>query len=480
VLASWGGLEGAFLVGLFFVGALSACGTLCDFRAGQRARFPAILLAALLPLIPVVAGMAGPGWDLPRLLSGVYQWPADALLNRNLDDPERKTLFIGEGREVIVSVERIGNTVYVKGNGKVEGTVPADLNRGSSADLPTQLLLGVLPGLLRAGEPAAIIGLGSGTTLGAAHRAGLHPIDLLEIEPQFALALGDRRTRTYFAPFLAGILDGPDVTQWFGDARSLLAGPLSERRWEVLVSQPSEPWIPSAAPLFTREFFARAAGRTTETGIFLQWVQLYKLSLPALELLVRTFRSQFERVFVLRPPLTGGLILVGARGPLRLDALPAAAGRLERSCRGILSAMGMEVPEDVLAAFLIGPDGVDEWVGPGRGLALNTDDRCELQLLLSSSLHQTEDLTASNLRAIQVRGGDDPISRYLGPGRRDLKFLRLLAARNIRLGDFWEARAILEGDGSPEAESLRGVASREMKALGGPAGSSRNPGGGEE
>ncbi len=465
ILAGLAGIESAFLLGLFFVGALMVCGTAGDPRAGRRFRSLACFLAVLAPLSLFLLAKTAFGWDLSRLLAGVYQWPADALLNRDLDDPGREVLLIAEGREAIVSVERSANTIFVKGNGKVEGSVPVDLSAPSMADLPTQLLLGILPGLLREGRPAAVIGLGSGSTLGAARRAGLKPIDLLEIEPEFARAITAPETRRYFEPFLAGVLESPDVYTRFGDARALLSGSLADRRWEVLVSQPSEPWIPAAAALFTREFFGRSGRRLNEGGLFFQWIQLYKLPLPALELLVRTFRCEFERVFLLRPPLTGGLIMIGARQPLELGILPGAAARLEGTCPGILSAMGMGESLDTLSVFLLGPEGVDEWIDRSPGAPLNTDDRSELSLLLSTSLHATGDLTSANLRAIQKLGGGDPISRYLPRELCTPEFLRRLAARNLHLGDFWEARALVQGDRSPQADSIREEADREIAEL---------------
>jgi hypothetical protein len=222
----------------------------------------------------------------------------------------------------------------------------------------------------------------------------------------------------------------------------------------------------ASAPLFTREFFARAAGRLSPGGVFVQWLQLYKLPLDALATVVRTFRSVQERVFVIRPPGTGELIILGARRPLDLGALLSGAARMESSSPGLLAAAGLEEPADLLAAFLLGPDGVDGWLAAGPGELLNTDDRGLLEVLAPALLHEEEDLAAANLRTLRLLGGSDPISRYLPPGLRDAATLRRLAARNIRVGDFWEARALLEGDLSPEAEALRAEAEREIASLG--------------
>jgi hypothetical protein len=155
------------------------------------------------------------------------------------------------------------------------------------------------------------------------------------------------------------------------------------------------------------------------------------------------------------------LSLLGAGQPLDRAALLAGAARLERSAPGLLASAGVEAPEDILAAFLLGPDGVDQWLLDSPGAELNTDDRGELEHLAPLGLHEEENLASASLQAIRRRGGSDPLSRYLPAALREPRFLRRLAERNIALGDSWEALAILSGDSSSEAGALRAQAERE-------------------
>ncbi|MGH7377989.1 MAG: hypothetical protein ACREKK_11280, partial [Candidatus Methylomirabilales bacterium] len=346
----------------------------------------------------------------------------------------------------------------IKASGKVEGSVPAERGQPSLADLPTQLLLGALPALLGRADRVAVVGLGSGTTLGAAHRSGSRSIDLLEVEPAFERALLHPACAHHFTPYLDGALSSPRVRRRYGDARLLL---WRERRpWDAIVSQPSEPWTPASAHLFTREFFARAAGRLSSAGVFVQWIQLYKLSAEALEILVRTFRGSFERVFVLRPPYTGEVILIGSRAPLDFDLLLAAAARLFEADPSVLLAAGIEEPADLLAALLLGPDGVEAWLDEAGEGELNTDDRTRIEFLAPALFHRGPGLARENLKLLRERSGRDPVSRYLPASLRSREFIRKLAARNLRLGDSSEALALLDGDPSPEAEGLRAEARR--------------------
>jgi hypothetical protein len=382
---------------------------------------------------------------------------------------------------VIVSVDLDpeSNTVYVRGNGKVEGSVPADRSKPSLADLPTQVLLGELPAELFSHRQddwsALLVGLGSGVTLGALVEGaggGSPPaaVDVIEIEAGFLAAIRHDKVRPYMVPFLPDEILRPEATQspgrtdemdrrvrfHFGDARRLLAAELGSERWDVIVSQPSEPWVPGAAPLFTVEFFTAAARHLKPDGVFFQWLQMYKLEIDSVRLLARTFRRVFPQVYLLRPPGTGELILMGSLNLLPLERLlEAPPGRL-------LASTGLEMPVDRLAIFLAGPRGVDDWVGVAPGLPVNTDRRGQLEFFGARSLHSARELAKENLTELRNIGGTDPVIRYL-PRRlqRDANFKRLLARRKLRLGQLPEALATLQGDDSEEARVLREEIERE-------------------
>ncbi|MBI4586737.1 MAG: hypothetical protein HY717_22210 [Planctomycetes bacterium] len=458
-----GGLEPAYAAGVLLAGLLTWCGAaLAAGRPGPRyfivaalALLPALLL---FPLLLSPMGTGGGRWDLKRLLSGVYQWSDEDLYRTPHDEilKARQILVFEPGREVLVTVEldSEANTLYVRGNGKAEGSVPWDRAQPSRADLPTQALLGALPALLRPGASAAVIGLGSGVTLGAAFQMGLAPIDALEIEAGFRRALERAEVRSRFAPYLGGALESPEVRLHFGDARRLLSGELRDRKWPVVISQPSEPWVAAAAPLFTWEFFNLAAEHLEAGGLFVQWVQLYKLSPADLKLFLRTFRQVFNRVFLFRPPGTGELILIGALTPLSLQPLAAP---LPQEKRGLLAEAGIRGPEDLLGAYLLGPEGLEAWLHhqPLFNPPLNTDSRNILEFHAPRFLHQGLDLARSNLKSLRLFGGSDAVTGYLLKDRLSPASIRRLAASNQACGDLREALVIIAGDPSPEGRALQ-------------------------
>ena len=288
-------------------------------------------------------------------------------------------------------------------------------------------------------------------------------VDVIEIEKAFLDAMGPESVRRYLEPFVPqAVLDGvreergaqshesKGVRFHFGDARRLLACELSDRRWDAIVSQPSEPWIPGAAPLFTVEFFEAARRHLEPGGIFFQWLQMYKIEDDGIRLLIRTFHRVFPEVFCLRPPGTGELVLVGCSStpPLELFLGPPVGPSS--------AAAGLELPVDRLAIFLGGSRGIASWAGYSPNLPINTDSRSELHFLSTWSLYGGVDLARRNLALLQKTAGEDPVVNYLpAPWRSDSSFRRTLASRNIRLGDFAEALAILDGDDSKEAQEIR-------------------------
>jgi hypothetical protein len=79
-----------------------------------------------------------------------------------------------------------------------------------------------------------------------------------------------------------------------GDAyRSLLR---SEGQFDVILSEPSNPWVLGVEMLFTRELLEASRNRLSPGGVHVQWIQLYEIDRAALDLVLRTYLEVFEEV----------------------------------------------------------------------------------------------------------------------------------------------------------------------------------------
>ena len=330
-----GSLGGAFvllpLLGLqqtLHVAGVLALGAGClAFVAGRLSSRQRVMTAATAVATAVLI-FAMPAWDIDLLSSGGYTYAAD------VDDPELDlatslkagtVLYYKEGATATVSVRRLAGTVALAIDGKVDAS--------NWADMLTQKLLAHLPLLLHPDpHDVCIIGLGSGVTLGAALRHRIDRADVVEISAEVVEA------SSFFADDNGLALEDPRTRLIVGDGRSHLQ--LSAEQYDVIISQPSNPWMAGVAALFTREFFLAARERLTPGGIFCQWAHTYDIADADLRSIAATFMNVFPN---------GTLWLVGTparRSPaparLALARLLAAAGAFDAAVAHAEEAIAAE------------------------------------------------------------------------------------------------------------------------------------------
>lgn len=335
-----GGTAGALTVGLWAVPALGASWVLLLAAAAT------VSLVGLLPsepgagriwlpgrgkgtvaqrwlsagvLLGVILGLSGwRAWDDHLLAAGVFNWSRiDISAGESLKEwRRREILYSGEGRLARVQIERDRqqNTCYMRVGGRVEGSVPIDPEAPSLADLPTEILLGLLPSVAGDGRGSlAVVGLGGGTTVATATAAWDGEITVCEIEEEVARALASEGGAEAF-PWEHQRIFGEDArVDWqFEDARGFFQS--EERLWNAIVCQPSEPWLPFASPLFTSDFHRLLARRLAPDGVVVQWLQLYLIGEKEMAAVLSSFREHLGPVTLYHPPGTGEVILVGSAG----------------------------------------------------------------------------------------------------------------------------------------------------------------------
>ncbi len=312
-------------------------------------RLPLALAAAAL-----LVTAATPSWS-GRLLdrgAAIYgRTPMDGPeLGRYLRGYGSEQLFFKEGWNSAVSVWRDGNQTWLKVNGKVDAS--------SVADMDTQVMLGLLPALAHPQlRRAFVVGFGSGaTTATLAEVPGVERIDVAEIERAVL------RASRLFQDVNGGVLADPRVHVIEDDARSALM--LAATPYDVVVSEPSNPWIAGVASLFTRDYYRVVARRLAPGGVFCQWLQMYRVTPGAVAVVVANLRAVFPHVEIWYSN-GSDLMVLAANEPLRWDrarvaALLAPGTRTGRAARDWLQ---IAAPDDLLGHFLLGERGTAAFAG---------------------------------------------------------------------------------------------------------------------
>ncbi|MCI0537088.1 MAG: fused MFS/spermidine synthase, partial [Verrucomicrobiales bacterium] len=236
-------------------------------------------------------------------------------------------------------------------NGKSEAS--------TGLDVSTQLLIGHVPMLLRPqSRQALVVGLGSGMTAGAvARHPSIERLDVVEISPEVVEAA------RFFAEHNDRVHENPRVRIVLDDAKSFLR--TTTNRYDILISEPSNPWMAGVAGVFTREYYETCRDRLQTNGLMLQWVQIYETDDETLNLVLRTFTAVFPFTSIWRPGLSD-LALVGSAQPFEPD-LDAWLRRFEEpAIRSDLGRIEIDRPVQLLArevisgrngAFIIPPEG---------------------------------------------------------------------------------------------------------------------------
>ncbi|MFH1723124.1 MAG: hypothetical protein ABII00_00735 [Elusimicrobiota bacterium] len=248
-------------------------------------------------------------------------------------------LFYADDREASVSVTRAPDgALYLKVNGKTDAS--------SGEDMTTQALLAHLPLVLRPGaEDVLIIGLGSGVTAGTALLHPVRRLDVVEISRAVVAA------EALFRPVNHEPLADGRLRLHVTDAKTFLRD--AGRRYDAIISEPSNPWIAGMGALFSVDFYRQARARLEPGGVMVQWFHLYEMSDEVLRLVLRTFSAAFERV-TLWNVSSNDILLVGSAAPLVTEEAPAGTGRPSREFQRMAAAFARPKALEDLRSIGIG------------------------------------------------------------------------------------------------------------------------------
>jgi predicted membrane-bound spermidine synthase len=273
-------------------------------------------------------------------------------------------------------------------NGKSDGN--------SLRDAPTQIGVAALAAVLhREPQTALVIGLGTGETAGwLAQMRNIQQVDVVELEP----AIDEMAFRCRELNW--NVLEHPRVRRIYNDGREFVLA--SDNQYDVIVSEPSNPYRAGVAVLYTAEFYKAVSERLKKGGLFIQWLQAYEVEESTVQTVLATVRGVFPHVEIWQTQ-PGDLQLVCSAAPLEHEIDELRARIEDHSVKDALAKVwNVDGVEGFLARFVANARWADE-IALQSQIPRNTDDRTLLEYGFAKTVgHATPfsiEQTRSRLRA---------------------------------------------------------------------------------
>ncbi len=311
----------------------------------------------------------------------------------------RRTIWQADGIESSVALAAARGLAFIV-NGRTDGN--------ATGDAGTQIMSGMIGAVLHPNPTKAlVVGLGTGSTAGwLAAVPAMERVDVVELEPAI-VTVAER-----CAPVNRNALQNPKLHLTIGDAREVLL--TTREKYDIIVSEPSNPYRAGVAGLFTREYYQSVDRCLRDGGIFFQWVQAYEIDQRTMEIFYSTLGSVFPNIESWQTA-GGDLLLMASRQPVKYD-VPALRARLaEEPFKTALSAAWRSTGLEEFLGHYVGNNSVTEVLQHLSSVPLNTDDRTVIEFAFARTVNVTGGFNLVNLRTSshaaatdrpQIAGGD--------------------------------------------------------------------------
>ncbi|MFH0989069.1 MAG: fused MFS/spermidine synthase [bacterium] len=338
-------------------------------------------------------------WNQIVTLSGVFR-----NLTRKSAPPASYTEFVNtirrnkivyykEGTMATVGVLQEGTPIDFQNVLIINGKADAS----STVDLPTQVLLGQIPMMIHPKpDSVMVIGFGSGATIGSILTHPVKSVQTVEISAEVIDA------SKHFEHVNGKPLSDPRSKIFIDDALSFLK--LSNSSYDVIVSEPSNPWIAGIGSLYTIEFFQECKTRMKPNGLMVQWFYLYEMDDETFRLVVRTFSSVFPNTS-LWYSLTKDVILIGSNEPIEITEEELQKKISIPAVRDDLRRLHVNDVATFLSLQAISERGLSEYANYGE---FNTEDKPLLEYRAPKAFYINAGVTKLNAYDERWRFDDSP------------------------------------------------------------------------
>ncbi len=351
------GLQTTILSAVFINVLLGIC--LLAFGSQLSFNWKMYFLPGVFFLYAFFANYMDP-WDKSVISSGSFMpYRIEDLKEAELK--KNKILFFKEGMHTTVTTElSTSGNIFLRVNGKTDASLGLDMR--------TQLLSGYLPMLFHPNPKSAlVIGQGSGITLGAVEQFPLDEINLVEISP--AVIEGSR----FFDPFNHKALNDKRLTVLLEDGRNHIA--LSTNTYDVIVSEPSNPWISGVGALFTVDFFELLKNRLNPGGLACVWVHT-NMSPNNFKSIIHSFTKKFSYVTMWESIAGDDYLLIGSEKEYGLSFEKTKKYLSDGVAGKDLANIGIKNVPDLMSLMIMSRDKLVDF---SSNVALHTDDNSLLE-----------------------------------------------------------------------------------------------------
>ena len=308
-------------------------------------------------------------------------------------DTRRVMLWQTDGVESSVAITK-NNGITFMINGKSDGSVIGD--RG------TQIMVGMIGAALHpAPKKAMVVGLGTGCTAGwLTEVEGMERVDVVELEE--AVLVMARLCAPANNDVIGKAERGEGVRIIINDARETLV--TAPEKYDIIVSEPSNPYRAGIASLFSKEFYHEVRNRLTNDGIFVNWCQAYEVTPETVFSILGTLKSVFPYVECWTTQ-GGDLSFVSAMHPIIPDSA-LLARRLEQP--SFRNAMRIAWDAEGFDAFVSRFVATDSFVSNAvRNSIINTDDKMQIEYAFARTVGRPTGFNIATLLDVSRRQQQD-------------------------------------------------------------------------
>ncbi len=222
------------------------------------------------------------------------------------------------------------------------------------------------------------------------------------------------------------MLANPKVRVTIRDAREYLL--TSRDRYDIIFSEPSNPYRAGISSLFTEDFYKAARERLSPGGVFLQWLQSYEVDSETVRSVYATLQAAFPSIESWFSRYRD-LILVATSAPISYDADLLRARLAQEPYRSAMSAAwATEGLEGFLSHFVARASFVPELLAAGRA-PRNSDDRNVIEFAFARSVGRDTAFDLEDARALARRRKED--TPVFSRGNADWELVRRLRVSTI-------------------------------------------------